>query len=119
MSLDLPLSTVIELILAVLLAATFVCCFSVDRRLRRLRSDQATLSSTVRTLNDAIVNASASIAKLRAAAADADRTLGSKVTSGRALVDELSLLTAACERLVTRMEQARDVSAPARLRAVR
>ena len=119
MSFDLPLSTIIELMLAILLAATFVCCFSLDRRLRRLRNDQSSLNSTVQALNAAIVNASGSIAKLRAAAAEADRTLGGKVSSARALVDELSLLTAACERIATRMEDARNADAPARAQALR
>lgn len=119
MSFELPLSTIIELTLAVLLAATFICCFSLDRRLRRLRSDQSSLNGTVQALNAAIVNASASISKLRAAAAEADKTLGGKVSSARALVDELSLLTAACERIATRMEDARNANVPARAQALR
>jgi Flp pilus assembly protein TadB len=122
MSFDIPLSMIVELTLAVLLAATLVCCFSVDRRLKRLRSDQESLNGTVQALNAAIISASAGVAKLRAAAAEADKTLGGKVSSARALVDELSLLTAACERIATRMEGAQKWNAPARaetLRAVR
>ena len=122
MNFDIPLSTIVELTLAVLLAATLVCCFSVDRRLKRLRSDQESLNGTVHALNAAIISASAGVAKLRAAAAEADKTLGGKVSSARALVDELSLLTAACERIATRMEGAQKWNAPARaetLRAVR
>ena len=122
MDFDLPLSTILELTLAVLLAATLICCFSLDRRLKRLRKDQESLNGTVHALNAAVISASASIAKLRAAAAEADKTLGGKVTSARALVDELQLLTAACERIATRMEGAQKWNAPARgetLRAVR
>jgi len=122
MNFDLPISMIIEVTLAVLLAATLVCCFSLDRRLKRLRMDQESLNGTVNALNAAVISAGASIAKLRAAAAEADKTLGGKVSSARALVDELSLLTAACERIATRMEGAQKWNAPPRgetLRAVR
>lgn len=122
MGFDIPISTILEVTLAVLLAPTLFFCFSIDRRLKRLRKDQESLNGTVHALNTAIVSASASIARLREAAGEADKSLGGKVTSARALVDELSLLTAACERIATRMEGARNWNAPARadaLRAVR
>jgi len=127
MNFDLPLPMIVELTLVALLAATLICCFSVDRRLKRLRKDQESLNGTVHALNAAIIGAGASVAKLRAAAAEADKTLGGKVSSARALVDELSLLTAACERIATRMEGAQKWNAPMRaetpraetLRAVR
>jgi Flp pilus assembly protein TadB len=104
MDTSLPVSMIVELTLALLLAATLVCCFSLERRLKNLRKDQDSLNGTVRALNGAIVTASASIARLRAAAEDADKTLGTKVNSARALVDELSHLTQVCERIATRME---------------
>jgi hypothetical protein len=122
MNFDLPISMIIEMTLAVLLAATLICCFSLDRRLKRLRTDQESLNGTVHALNAAVISAGASVSKLRAAAAEADKTLGGKVTSARALVDELQLLTAACERIATRMEGAQKWGASARaetLRAVR
>lgn len=119
MNFDLPISMIIEVTLAVLLAATLICCFSLDRRLKRLRTDQASLNGTVHALNAAVISASASVAKLRAAAAEADKTLGGKVTSARALVDELQLLTAACERIATRMEGAQKWGTPARAEALR
>jgi hypothetical protein len=119
MSFDLPLSMILELTLAVLLVPTLVCCFSVERRLKRLRQDQEILKGTVLALNTAIVSANAGVARLREAATEADRSLGGKVTSARALVDELSLLTAACERIATRMEGAKNWNAPSRAEALR
>ena len=119
MSFDLPLSMILELTLAVLLVPTLVCCFSVERRLKRLRQDQDSLKGTVLALNTAIVSANAGVARLREAASEADKSLGGKVTSARALVDELSLLTAACERIATRMEGAKNWNAPARAEALR
>lgn len=122
MNFDLPLSMILELTLAALLVPTLICCFSVERRLKRLRQDQESLKGTVIALNTAIVSANAGVARLREAASEADKSLGGKVTSARALVDELSLLTAACERIATRMEGAKTWNAPQRaesLRAVR
>src|SRR5262245_14254863 len=114
MTFDLPLSMIVELVLVTLLFATLICCFSLDRRLKRLRQDQESLNGTVQALNAAVISAGASIAKLRAAAAEADKTLGGKVSSARALVDELSLLTSACERIAERMENAHGWPSPAR-----
>ena len=119
MNFDLPLSMILELTLAVLLVPTLICCFSVERRLKRLRQDQESLKGTVIALNTAIVSANAGVARLREAAADADKSLGGKVTSARALVDELALLTAACERIANRMEGAKNWNAPARAEALR
>ena len=122
MSFDLPLPMMVELMLTALLAATLICCFRLDRRLKRLRQDQQSLNGTVQALNAAVINAGASIVKLRTAATEADKSLGGKVSSARALVDELSLLTAACDHIATRMEDASAFAPPPRaetLRAVR
>jgi hypothetical protein len=103
----LPVSLIVELTLAALLAATLVCCTRLERRLRHLRKDQESLSGTVRALNVAITAAQASLAGLRSAAQEADATLGRRVSSARGLADELSLLTSAGERIASRMETAR------------
>ena len=103
----LPVSLIVEITLAVLLAATLYCCMRLENRLRNLRNDQESLSATVRALNGAITAAQSSLAGLRAAAHEADETLGRKVTSARGLADELSLLTSAGERIASRMETAR------------
>ena len=102
-----PVSLIVEITLAVLLAATLFCCLRLENRLRNLRGDQESLASTVRALNGAIAAAQGSLAGMRAAATEADDTLGRKVTSARGLADELSLLTSAGERIASRMETAR------------
>ena len=98
MSLALSLSTIVELVLALLLAATLFYCVKLERGLRRLRADQESLNDTLRALNGGIAAAQASLAGLRAAAKDAGESLGSKVTDARALIEELSLLTSSAER---------------------
>jgi Flp pilus assembly protein TadB len=104
---SLPVSLIVEVMLATLLGATLVCCVRLDRRLRHLRNDQESLSGTVRALNAAVTAAQSSLSGLRAAAHDADETLGRKLSSARGLADELSLLTSAGERIATRIENAR------------
>jgi methyl-accepting chemotaxis protein len=100
-------SLIVEVTLAALLCATLICCLRLDRRLRHLRSDQENLSGTVRALNAAVTAAQTSLAGLRAAAQDADESLGRKVSSARGLADELSVLTSAGERIAARIESAR------------
>jgi uncharacterized protein DUF6468 len=106
-----PVSLIVEVALAGLLAATLICCVRLDRRLRLLRNDQESLSGAVRALNAAVAAAQTSLSGLRAAAQDADETLGRKVSSARGLADELSLLTSSGERIAARIESARGHSA--------
>lgn len=102
---------IVEVTLAMLLGATLICCLRLDRRLRHLRDDQASLSGTVRALNAAVTAAQTSLTGLRAAAQDADESLGRKLSSARGLADELSLLTSAGERIAARIESARASNA--------
>ena len=129
MSVALSLPTIVELVLAVLLAATLFYCVKLERGLRRLRGDQESLNDTLRALNGGITAAQASLSGLRAAAKDAGESLGGKITDARALIDELSVLTSSAERAANRIEHAIErqpratrLSAPAlgdALRAVR
>jgi methyl-accepting chemotaxis protein len=108
MSLGIPLSTIVEVILAALLAPTLMYCVALERRLGQLRKDQQGLNETVQALNQGIGAAQASLMSLRAAAKEADQTLGVKVAGARALIDELSLLTSSADRMATRIESASD-----------
>jgi hypothetical protein len=114
----LPVSLIVEITLAALLAATLFCCVRLENRLRHLRQDQTSLSDTVQALNGAIGAAQNSLAGLRTAAREADETLGRKVVSARGLADELALLNSAGERIANRMETARVARAETAARAV-
>ena len=103
---SLPLSLILEITLALLLAATLLCCVRLEARLKNLRNDQETLAGTVRALNGAITAAQASLTGLRVAAREADENLGRRVTSARGIADELSLLTSSGERIAARIETA-------------
>lgn len=103
---SISISLIVEITLAVLLAATLMCCARLELRLKNLRKDQEMLGGTVRALNGAITAAQTSLAGLRAAAKEADENLGRRVTSARGVADELSLLTSSGERIAARIESA-------------
>jgi len=106
MSFALSLSTIVECILAMLLAATLVYCVKLEKRLRQLREDQENLNATVGSLNAGIAAAQASLAGLKAAAKEAGEALGAKVPGARALADELSMLVTSGDRIASRIEGA-------------
>lgn len=76
------IGVMIELLVAVLLVATIVYCAILDRKLRRLRSDENTMRDTIIELVSATHAAERSIAGLRAAVAQSEETLAERL--GRA-----------------------------------
>lgn len=115
------LSLIVEIALTVLLAATVIYCAILERKLSHLRSGQDGLKKIIAELNEAIVSAGASMRMLKTAAATAGQDLDQRVTRGRSLADELSLLLASGERIAERMERGLPAKAPRmeNLRAVR
>jgi hypothetical protein len=106
---------VVELALCALLAVTLVYCVVLERRLAAVRKGQEGLKSTIGELNTAITNAGGSMRALKAAASGAADTLDDRLARARAIIDELSLLTASGERIAERFDRASDASAAARL----
>ena len=104
-------SLVVEVVLAVLLAATVGFCAVLERRLRGLRHDQAALAQTVEALNNGIFRAQGTLMSLKNAATEASAALHVNLGPARTLADELSLMIAAGERVATRIETARAASA--------
>jgi hypothetical protein len=103
-------SLVVEIVLAVLLAATVGYCAILERRLRGLRNDQAALTQTVEALNNGIFRAQGTLMSLKNAAGEASVALHANLGPARTLADELSLMLAAGERIATRIEAGRDAS---------
>ena len=99
------LSTVLELLLSGLLAATLVYCIVLERRLAAVRKGQDGLRKMIGELNGAISGAGASLRALKLAAADAAGTLDDRLKRARALADELSLLTNSGERIAQRFDR--------------
>src|SRR5580692_4504310 len=97
------LTLAVELILMGLLAATLVYCILLERRLAALRAGQDGLKETIGELNEAIAAAGASMRALKAAAGDAATSLDEKLTRAHTLIDELTVITSAGERIAERI----------------
>lgn len=112
------LSFIVEIVLAVLLAATVGYCAVLERRLRGLRQDQGAFADTIQALNSGILRAQTSLTALRGAAAEAGTALEASIAGARTLTDDLSLMIAAGERVATRMEAGRHAAPVAAERPV-
>ena len=104
----------VELSLCGLLVVTLVYCILLERRLAAVRKGQEGLKSTIGELNTAITNAGASMRALKAAASGAADTLDDRLARARAIIDELSLLTASGERIAERFDRASEAGTTAR-----
>ena len=105
----------LELTLTVLLAATLVYCIVLERRLAAVRKGQEGLKTMIGELDAAISGAGASLRALKSAAAQAAETLDDRLRRGRALADELSLMTSSGERIAERFDRVTKPSAPSNL----
>lgn len=95
----------VELALTLLLAATLVYCAILERRLASLRKGQDGFKATIVELNQAIVTAGASMRQLKSCAAGAADALDERMTRARGMIDELSVLASAGERIAQRIEK--------------
>ncbi len=111
------LGLAVELALTGLLAVTLVYCIVLERRLAAVRRGQEGLKATIGELNGAITHAGASMRALKATAAGAAETLDERLARARAIIDELSLLTASGDRIAERFDRAADASAATRAAA--
>ncbi|WP_406854083.1 DUF6468 domain-containing protein [Alsobacter sp. KACC 23698] len=73
------IGVLIELLVCVLLATTIGYCIVLDRRLRRLKADEATMRRTIIDLMTATENADRAVAGLRAVVEDCDKTIGAQL----------------------------------------
>lgn len=102
----LPMDTMLEAIVAVLLAATIGYCATLDRRLKAMRSGQDGLRELIRELSLATEQAAGAIGRLREAGDATGRALGEQVRHGKALADELGVMIEAGNRIADRLTAA-------------
>jgi hypothetical protein len=69
------IGALIEILVCVLLATTIVWCVTLDRRLRKLKSDETTLRQTIVDLVAATEKAERAVGGLRAVVTDCDETI--------------------------------------------
>jgi hypothetical protein len=99
------LSLILDVVVALLLAATIVYAALLNRRLQGLRANKAEFEAMIGEFNDATRRTEGSIQALRLAADQTAKALSVQVERGQALRDELAFLTnradGASERIAT------------------
>ncbi|WP_164919604.1 DUF6468 domain-containing protein [Hansschlegelia zhihuaiae] len=93
----------IESLVAVLLVATIFYCATLDRRLRRLRSDETTMRDTITELVGATHAAERAIAALRATVAQSEETLSERLGKAAALSEQMAVQLADGEQVIERI----------------
>lgn len=110
---DLPTDLLLDLLVAVLLAATIFFCVLLDRRLKALRSGQDGLKAIIDQLNTATSRAEMSIGQLKRVSGDADTGLNDQLRQARLVTDELSVMLASGNKLADRLSGDRPSGAMA------
>ncbi|WP_153768416.1 DUF6468 domain-containing protein [Labrenzia sp. CE80] len=101
----LPVGMIIEGLVAVLLLVTIGYCFTLNRRLQRLRADEETLRATISELMTATEIAERAILGLKATASEADKTLGNRLVAAEQMSAALVGQVAEGEKIFTRISQ--------------
>jgi hypothetical protein len=103
----------IESLVATLLAVTIVYCVSLNRKLERLRADEADMKVLVGELIEATGNAEHAIQALKVSASDWDRALGSRMRHAEKLSGVLGDQTDAAELVLDRLKRICAAAQPA------
>jgi hypothetical protein len=108
---------VLDLIIAVLLAATIGYASVLNRKLNLLRKNRDDLAKLVAAFNDATARAEAGIPKLKRASEEASATLIDRVEKAQSLRDDLAFMIERADTMANRLEgtvrTARGESKPA------
>lgn len=106
------LSFWLDLLLVGLLAATIFYCFTVNRRLSRLRDSQGEMARMIGAFDQATEKARSSVEELRKASLVAAVDLEKRVAEARQMLDELSVVTRSGEHVAERIEKGVDARKP-------
>lgn len=101
----LPLGMIIEALVAVLLLITIGYCFTLNRRLQRLRADEQVLRATISELMTATEIAERAILGLKTTASEADKTLGTRLKQAEAMSGTLAKQVGEGEKIFARITQ--------------
>lgn len=118
MTMDMNL--LLDVLLVVLLTATVIYCFMLNRRLGQLRNAQGDMAALVQSFDQSTERARSSIDELKSTAGAVGLELEARVAKARDMLDELQLVTTSGERVADRIEKGVDnrkssaTAAPAR-----
>lgn len=97
---------VLDVIVAILLAATITYAVLLNSRLTQLRRNRDDLARLVNTFNEATARAEGGIPKLKRAAEEAGATLQERVEKAQALRDDLAFMIERADNMANRLEGA-------------
>ncbi len=95
---------VLDLIIAVLLAATIAYAAILNGKLNQLRRNRDDLAKLVAAFNDATARAEAGIPKLKRASEEASTTLVERVEKAQSLRDDLAFMIERADAMANRLE---------------
>jgi hypothetical protein len=101
---------IIEGLVAVLLVITIGYCWTLNRRLQRLRADEEVLRATISELMTATEIAERAILGLKTTAANADKTLGSRLKQAETMSHTLASQLGEGEKVFTKISQIADAA---------
>ena len=96
---------VIEILVAMLLMLTIGYCYTLNRRLERLRADEQSLKGTIAELITATEIAERAVNELKHAAQENDATLGERVRAAERCCVELDRQVSAGDVVLTRLSR--------------
>ncbi len=96
---------VIEILVAMLLMLTIGYCYTLNRRLERLRADEQSLKGTIAELITATEIAERAVNELKHTAQENDATLGERVRAAERCCVELDRQVSAGDVVLTRLSR--------------
>jgi hypothetical protein len=103
---NMPLSTILDLAIILLLIPTIVYAVILNRRLSALRKSRDELAKVVSNFNEATMRAEAGIPKLKKATHEANSALQDRVEKAHSLRDDLAFMIERAEEMADRLEGA-------------
>ena len=103
---DMPLNTLLDLAIILLLVPTIVYAVILNRRLTALRKSRDELAKVVSSFNEATMRAEAGIPKLKKATLEANTALQDRVEKAHSLRDDLAFMIERAEEMADRLEGA-------------
>lgn len=97
---------VLDVIIALLLAATIAYAIVLNGRLKQLRKNRDDLAKVVAAFNDATTRAEGGIPKLKRAAEEAGTALQERVEKAQSLRDDLAFMIERADAMANRLEGA-------------
>jgi hypothetical protein len=106
----LPLA--IESLVSILLLLTIAYCTLLNRRLKRLKSDEQSLKATISELITATEIAERAIGGLKVTVRDCDKTLGERLRTAERFIADIDRQVAAGELVLHRLTQIAAAARP-------